>query len=214
MSFDFDRPIEIYKFGAAAWPRTILLLIAVAAIGQVLFHIAQGEGEQSGPFKGSADESAKRAATESHHDSVGWYISTFLLLLIPIVYIVAPGLIAKSLSLDKSGLENVKLATAGVLIILYLATMSRNHVGGILTLPILFGAFLDDFGFYTIAPFFILGVTYLMGERRPSRLFAVMIVTYVVLLVLFVAILYVGLPTGNIRPFYDIGTGMVNILQF
>ena len=27
-SFDFDRSIEIYKFGATAWPRTLILLMA------------------------------------------------------------------------------------------------------------------------------------------------------------------------------------------
>ena len=37
-SFGFDREIEIYRFGAAAWPRALLLLIALAAVGQLVRH--------------------------------------------------------------------------------------------------------------------------------------------------------------------------------
>ena len=33
------------------------------------------------------------------------------------------------------------------------------------------------------------------------------------LLTLFVKILFVGLPVGNIRPFYDIGSWVVTVLQ-
>ena len=33
------------------------------------------------------------------------------------------------------------------------------------------------------------------------------------LLMLFVKILFVGLPVGNIRPFYDIGSWIVTVLQ-
>ena len=34
-----------------------------------------------------------------------------------------------------------------------------------------------------------------------------------VLLLLFVNILFVGLPVGNIRPFYDFGSWVVTVLQ-
>jgi len=40
-----------------------------------------------------------------------------------------------------------------------------------------------------------------------------MLTIYVLLMLLFVIILYVGLPTGYVRPFYDFGTWMVTILQ-
>ncbi len=33
------------------------------------------------------------------------------------------------------------------------------------------------------------------------------------LLLMFVTILYVGLPVGNIHPFYDIGSWVVTVLQ-
>ncbi len=33
-SFEFDRDIEMYRFGAAGWPRLLILLIALGALGQ------------------------------------------------------------------------------------------------------------------------------------------------------------------------------------
>ena len=33
-SFEFDRPSDIYKLGAAAWPRAVIVLIIVAALAQ------------------------------------------------------------------------------------------------------------------------------------------------------------------------------------
>ena len=46
-SFEFDQSIEIYKFGASAWPRTIILLIAIAAIGQLLQQWKYGDASPS-----------------------------------------------------------------------------------------------------------------------------------------------------------------------
>lgn len=37
-SLNFDRKIEFYRFGAATWPRVILLLIVIAAVGQWWTH--------------------------------------------------------------------------------------------------------------------------------------------------------------------------------
>jgi hypothetical protein len=35
-SFEFDRDIEMYRFGASGWPRLIILLIALGTLGQFL----------------------------------------------------------------------------------------------------------------------------------------------------------------------------------
>lgn len=35
LSLQFDRPMDMYRFGATAWPRAIILLIVLAAIGQL-----------------------------------------------------------------------------------------------------------------------------------------------------------------------------------
>lgn len=37
LTYQFNQKIEIYKFGAFGWPRVVILLIALAAFGQ-LFH--------------------------------------------------------------------------------------------------------------------------------------------------------------------------------
>lgn len=39
LSFRFDREIEIYKFGATGWPRVVLVLIVLGALGQLLSHV-------------------------------------------------------------------------------------------------------------------------------------------------------------------------------
>jgi hypothetical protein len=39
LSFRFDQPIEIYRFGANGWPRVVILLIVLAALGQLLAHV-------------------------------------------------------------------------------------------------------------------------------------------------------------------------------
>ena len=46
-SFEFNQPIEIYKFGATGWPRVVLLLLLLATIGN--FTIC---GHMARPFKG------------------------------------------------------------------------------------------------------------------------------------------------------------------
>ena len=210
-SFKFEREIEIYKFGASTWPRAILLLIAVAAIGQLVSHYRTATRRAAPTPDQPEDGDAEDAP--SAHTSLRWYGWTFLLLAIPFVYLLLPKYIAAVLALDKAGLELLKLASAALLVAVYLAAIRGNPVGGILALPILFAALLQDFGFYALAPLFILGVMYLFGERRGARMGLVTAGLVTLLLVLFVSLLYVGLPVGNLSPFYEIGTTVVNILQ-
>jgi hypothetical protein len=212
-SFEFDKEIEIYKFGASAWPRAILLLIAIAAIGQLVGHWKQGDGSASNMIGQANDDGLGDVAAETHHNSARWYAWTLFLIAIPFVYMNLPGWIAATMSLEKTGLNSVKLVCAGLLLAVYIFSIRGNHVGGILALPILFAAFLQDFGFYAMAPIFILGVMYLMGERRIKHMGAIMVAVFAILMLLFVTILYVGLPTGNITPFYEFGTTIVNIIQ-
>ncbi len=228
-SFEFDKEIEIYQYGASAWPRAILLLIAVAAIGQLLTHWKTPDGAASNMasnMKGQAsaensagsradggDDDGDDAVQDSSHNSAKWYAWTFFLIAIPFAYMIIPEWLAAVMGWEKSALHTSKLACAAILIALYLIAIRGNHVGGILTLPILFAAFLQDFGFYAMAPVFILGVMYLMGERRYREMINITLGIVVLLFTLFVSLLYVGLPTGNISPFYEFGTTIVNILQ-
>lgn len=39
LSFRFDQEIEIYKFGATGWPRVVVVLIVLGALGQLLHDI-------------------------------------------------------------------------------------------------------------------------------------------------------------------------------
>ena len=212
-SFDFDREIEIYKYGASAWPRAILLLIALAAIGQLLFFWRRGEHIVSSTIGKASDDGAETAARDSTHNTVRWYVWTLLLLFIPFVYLNLPEGIANAFSLEKSGLHVLKLICGGVLVVIYGVAIRGNQLGGMIALPILFAAFLQDFGFYAMAPFFILAVMYLMGERRFKWMGLIMVLIFAILIMMFVSLLYVGLPTGNISPFYEFGTTMVNIFQ-
>lgn len=43
LSFNFDREIEMYKFGASGWPRTIILFMALGAAGQLVQNLMQSE---------------------------------------------------------------------------------------------------------------------------------------------------------------------------
>ena len=102
---------------------------------------------------------------------------------------------------------------APVLLFVYLLMARGNHVGAILTLPLFFAALLEDLGFYSMAPLFIVGVTLLMGERRPQWIALTAALIMGVLLFTFVSLLYVGLPTGNISPFYDLSHWIVTMIQ-
>lgn len=212
-SFDFDQSIEIYKYGAVAWPRAILLLIVIAAVGQLLYHWKSGDEATSGTIGAATDDGSEEAAIESGHSSIQWYVSTFILLTLPFAYMRLPEWVVRMFSLDEGALTPTKLICAALVIALYVFMMRRNHVGGMLALPILFASMLEDMGFYATAPFFIIGVMFLMGERRPKWMVIITALILGILLFLFVSLLYVGLPTGNIHPFYDFGNWVVTLLQ-
>ena len=212
-SFEFEKDIEIYKFGASAWPRAILLLVAIAAIGQLFFNWKKGDGKASNMIADAMDDGSGEDAAAADHNSFGWYAHTFFLIAIPFVYLNLPEFIADMMGLEKAGLHTVKLISAAVLVTVYLFSLRNNYVGGILALPILFASFLQDFGFYAMTPLFMVGVMYMMGERRVKHMVIVAAGLYALLIFLFLTLLYVGLPTGNISPFYEFGTQMVNLLQ-
>ncbi len=212
-SFEFDKNIEIYKFGATAWPRTIILLIAIAAIGQLAQQWKRGDQTSSKMISAAVNDGSEDASGEARYADFGWYMSTLGLLVIPFAYLRVPDWVAALFSIEGIGIHFLKIVIAAILIGIFAYNMRRNTVGAMLALPLFFGALLEDMGFYSLAPFFIIGVMYLFGERRTKPMVAVMALIMGLLLMLFVSILYVGLPTGNIHPFYDIGTSIVTLLQ-
>ena len=212
-TFDFNQEIEIYKFGASSWPRAILLLMAVAAIGQLIHHWARGDESTSDMIDKANDDGSEDAAEEAHHSDFKWYLSTFGLLVLPFAYLRVPGWIITLFSAEGLTTHAIKIVCAAILIGIFVFYMRRNLLGAMLTLPLLFAALLEDMGFYSLAPFFIIGVMFMFGERRPKPMAMVAALIYGLLMLLFVSILFVGLPIGNIHPFYDIGGWMVNLLQ-
>ena len=77
MTFTFDREIEMYKFGAAWWPRVVIGLIVIAAVGQLLQDLKAGqpEGHQdTGEF------------VKSSQHGLQFYVRMGITLALPIVY--------------------------------------------------------------------------------------------------------------------------------
>ena len=212
-SFEFDKNIEIYKFGATAWPRTIILLIAIAAIGQLAHHWYKGDEASSEMISAAVDDGAEDAAHDAHHDALKWYASTFALLTIPFIYMRVPEWIVGTDEPGDIGLHIARVVVAAILMAIVFYYIRHYRVRVALMFPLFFAALLEDFGFYTLAPFFIIGVMYLFGERRAKPMVLIMALIFGILLTLFVNILFVGLPVGNIRPFYDIGSWVVTVLQ-
>ena len=47
-SFEFNQEIEIYIFGATAWPRTVILLLLLATLGNLYYAYKHGSEAQKG----------------------------------------------------------------------------------------------------------------------------------------------------------------------
>ena len=77
MSFTFDREIEMYKFGAAWWPRVVIALIVIAAVGQLFQDMKTGQ-----PAGGFETDSF---ADSSQHGPQ-FYVRMGITLALPLVY--------------------------------------------------------------------------------------------------------------------------------
>jgi len=63
LTLGFDREVQMYRFGAAAWPRMVILVILAAAVGQFITDMrlreaaaARGADFDPGYFRKMADE--------------------------------------------------------------------------------------------------------------------------------------------------------------
>ena len=79
-SFEFDREIEIYKFGATGWPRTVLAILILVMIGNLWHQARHGSAAQVGRVGVTDDE------MENAEKSVGSLINIIAFLLLPLVY--------------------------------------------------------------------------------------------------------------------------------
>jgi len=80
VSFSFNQPIEIYKFGATGWPRVILFLMALIALGNFYHAYSKGAKAQEGRV------GAKENDEPIEYTSMGQYIKTGLILILPLLY--------------------------------------------------------------------------------------------------------------------------------
>ena len=83
VSFQFNQPIEIYKFGATGWPRVILAMTAVVAISN--FYQAYKEGAVGQKGRVGASEEAEAV----HYKSLSQYLQTGWLLILPLIYAIS-----------------------------------------------------------------------------------------------------------------------------
>ena len=79
-SFNFNQPIEIYKFGATGWPRVILFLMALVALGNFYQAYSKGSTAQEGRV------GAKENDEPIEYTSTGQYIKTGLILILSLLY--------------------------------------------------------------------------------------------------------------------------------
>jgi len=61
LTFKFDQEIEIYKYGANGWPRVVIILIVLAALGQLLHDVkarlaSEALGETRAPVPAAGRE--------------------------------------------------------------------------------------------------------------------------------------------------------------
>ena len=79
-SFEFDREIEIYKFGATGWPRTVLAILILVMIGNLWHQSRYGSAAQVGRVGVTDDE------MENAEKSARSLINITAFLLLPLVY--------------------------------------------------------------------------------------------------------------------------------
>ena len=80
VSFSFNQPIEIYKFGATGWPRVILFLMALVCLGNFYYAYSKGSKAQEGRV------GAKENDDPIEYTSIGQYFKTGMVLMLPLVY--------------------------------------------------------------------------------------------------------------------------------
>ena len=94
-SFEFNQPIEIYIFGASAWPRVVIGLLLLATLGNIWFQYKNGSAAQG--TIGQSDDEADYSAPGTLPRMVAVLLTPFIFawLLKPVgIYFSAPFFIA------------------------------------------------------------------------------------------------------------------------
>jgi hypothetical protein len=85
-SFEFDRAIDTYKLGATTWPRAVILLIALAAAGQLYWHWRFGDEETAEIDEKLSEAAASTAAEEAAETPLRYYLRLAALFAVPLLY--------------------------------------------------------------------------------------------------------------------------------
>jgi len=64
LTFDFDEPLDVYRFGASGWPRFILACIAVGATFQLVLGLLKERRGAAAPPAGAAPGEPAEGAAE------------------------------------------------------------------------------------------------------------------------------------------------------
>ena len=94
-SFEFNQPIEIYRFGATAWPRVVIGLLLIATLGNLWYQYRHGSASQG--TIGQNDEEADYSETGTIPRMIAVLLTPFIFawLLKPVgIYFSAPFFIA------------------------------------------------------------------------------------------------------------------------
>lgn len=97
-SFEFNQEIEIYRFGATAWPRVVIVLLLIALIGNLYYqyhHGSAAQGTQLGQVDNDEGDGFRDMATTLRMMMVLFTPFAFAWLLRPVgIYFSAPFFIA------------------------------------------------------------------------------------------------------------------------
>ncbi|MEM6941442.1 MAG: tripartite tricarboxylate transporter TctB family protein [Pseudomonadota bacterium] len=94
-SFEFNQPIEIYRFGATAWPRVVIFLLLIAALGNLWYQYKHGSASQA--TIGQSDDEADLSEPGALPRIIAVLLTPFVfaMLLKPVgIYFSAPFFIA------------------------------------------------------------------------------------------------------------------------
>ena len=85
-SFEFNQTIEIYKFGATAWPRSILLMLVLVIVGNLFYQKANGSEAQPGRVGIAEDNIDDANKSVSSFLNIGSFLILPLILFLPGVF--------------------------------------------------------------------------------------------------------------------------------
>ena len=121
-TFEFNQPIEIYRFGATAWPRVVLLLLLIATLGNIWFQYKHGSATQ-GTIGQNEDDAPDFSTPGSFGRMVAVLLTPFVFawMLKPVgIYSAAPFFIAAIIWLFGERRWKAILIMTGVIYVVFI----------------------------------------------------------------------------------------------